>query len=238
MLWVDRHGVRLQPYYEVPREVPVAGLVADDASVGYRDLFDDAVRLRLRSDVPVGSCLSGGVDSSCIVAAVNRLVAEESFATDQIGDRQKTFSAVYSSDGRYNERTHIDAVLAALNVEGNFVIPDAQRFLSELPDLVWQQDEPFGSTSIFAQWCVMKSVRNAASPFCSMGKERTRRWRDTVPTTFSLPIYCGGGCGCRRYALFTQSGGPVVNRRHGRFSARWCASFLTTGWTLCGVIAP
>jgi asparagine synthase (glutamine-hydrolysing) len=131
---------------------------ADPAAVAtrYRELFIDAVRLRLRSDVAVGTCLSGGVDSSSIVCTINRLIAQEGVAVEQIGERQKTFSAVYDTEGHYNERPHIERVLQATGAEGNFVVPTWESLRGDLARLVWHQDEPFLSTSIFAQWCVMR----------------------------------------------------------------------------------
>jgi asparagine synthase (glutamine-hydrolysing) len=125
----------------------------------YRDLFIDAVRLELRSDVAVGTCLSGGIDSSSIVCAVNRLMSQDGLSAAQIGARQKTFSAVYESEGRYNERRHIERVLRATTADGHFVVPTVERLLADLERLTWHQDEPFQSTSIFAQWCVMGLAR-------------------------------------------------------------------------------
>jgi asparagine synthase (glutamine-hydrolysing) len=131
----------------------------DDVLAAYRDLFIDAVRLELRSDVAVGTCLSGGIDSSSIVCAVNHLMRQDGLSAAQIGERQKTFSAVYNSDGRYNERRHIERVLRATAADGHFVIPTVERLNADLERLAWHQDEPFQSTSIFAQWCVMGLAR-------------------------------------------------------------------------------
>lgn len=86
---------------------------------------------------------------------INRLLHQHGLDATQIGARQKTFSAVYESDGRYNERKYIESVLQAVSAEGHMVIPTAERLVNDLEQLVWHQDEPFQSTSIFAQWCVM-----------------------------------------------------------------------------------
>ena len=128
-------------------------LSAAAATAEFRETFTDAVRLQLNSDRPVGTCLSGGLDSSSIVCVANRLLGG---AAD---GRQKTFSAVYASDGRHNERLWVDRVVAATGVDATFTWPDADGLLADAERLVWQQDEPFGSTSIFAQWCVMRAVR-------------------------------------------------------------------------------
>lgn len=153
-------AVTKQRYWTLPIN-PDRTSSQDAAEVvkGYRDLFTDAVRLRLRADVPVGTCLSGGVDSSSIVCVVNRLMAEGGLTAEQIGHQQKTFSAVYSTVGPYNERVHIERVLQATGAEGNLTFPTAERLRTDIERLIWHQDEPFGSTSIFAQWCVMSKVR-------------------------------------------------------------------------------
>jgi asparagine synthase (glutamine-hydrolysing) len=146
-------------YYSVP-----ASPISDNEAVGrtvieYRELFSDAVRSRLRSDVPVGTCLSGGIDSSSIVCVINRIMTEDGLEAAQVGERQKTFSAVYRTAGRYNEREYIETVLRATGAEPNFTFPTAEQLCADLQRLTWHQDEPFGSTSIFAQWCVMAKVR-------------------------------------------------------------------------------
>jgi asparagine synthase (glutamine-hydrolysing) len=121
-------------------------------------LFTDAVRLHLRSDVTVGTCLSGGLDSSSIVHVANRLlIAEHTLPAHLAGERQKTFSAAFE-DSHFDERPYIDQVLAATGAESNLVFPSGKRLMEVLPDIIWHQDEPFGSTSLFAQWSVMEKV--------------------------------------------------------------------------------
>lgn len=141
------------------RPVQTSEQNADRVVREYRDLFLDVIRLHLRSDVSVGTCLSGGVDSSSIVCAINHLLTKEGMTAEQVGRRQRTFSAVYEETARYNERPYIDRVLQATGAEGNFIFPTRERLQTELEQLIWHQDEPFQSTSIFAQWCVMRQVR-------------------------------------------------------------------------------
>jgi asparagine synthase (glutamine-hydrolysing) len=126
----------------------------------YGAILTDAIRVHLRADVPIGTCLSGGLDSSSIVAITSKLLREEhAAALQRLGRSQQTFSAIYDSEGPWNERRHIDRVLAATGADGNFVLPTADRLWRDLDRLTWHQDEPFTTTSIFAQWCVMDLAR-------------------------------------------------------------------------------
>jgi asparagine synthase (glutamine-hydrolysing) len=159
-LRVNAKGVIRQRYWTLATASDSSPHVdSANAVEQYRALFTDSIRLRLRADVPIGTCLSGGVDSSSIVCVVNRLIMEGGVPSEQIGRQQKTFSAVYEAAGRFNERHHVEKVLAATGAERNLVFPTQQKLREDIERLVWHQDEPFGSTSIFAQWCVMRRVR-------------------------------------------------------------------------------
>ncbi|MBI3631234.1 MAG: asparagine synthase (glutamine-hydrolyzing) [Candidatus Sungbacteria bacterium] len=119
----------------------------------YLELFEDSVRLRLRSDVPLGTCLSGGLDSSGIVCIVDRLLHKAG-----VEGLQKTFTAV-SDNPAFDEREYAQAVIDATRVDPSFVLPTPGRLLQDLERLLWHQDEPFLSTSIFAGWCVYGLAR-------------------------------------------------------------------------------
>ncbi|RLG69709.1 MAG: hypothetical protein DRO11_07345 [Methanobacteriota archaeon] len=134
---------------------------SDEELIGeFRTVLEDAVRLRLRSDVPIGTCLSGGVDSSSIVCLVNRLLRQGSGIRTNVGDRQKTFSSVYEYP-EINEGPFIDAVIEHTGVEGHRVTPRGEELLEIAPRLIWHQGEPFGSTSIYSQWHVMQLTHSS-----------------------------------------------------------------------------
>ncbi|WP_148713955.1 asparagine synthase (glutamine-hydrolyzing) [Chitinolyticbacter meiyuanensis] len=121
------------------------------AAEALRAMFLDSVRLHLRSDVPLGAALSGGVDSSAIVCAMRHL--EPALPIH-------TFSFVAPGDP-FDEERWADQVNARVGAVAHKVELGAGDLLTDLDDLIRSQGEPFGSTSIFAQYRVFRLVREA-----------------------------------------------------------------------------
>lgn len=128
------------------------GLSYPEACSKFYELLRDSIQLRLRSDVPVGTGLSGGLDSSSIVCIVN-----EELRRKNIQELQNTFSAC-SHDPKYDERPFINEVVNKTRVNDHYVFPDINTLFDSLDCLSWHQDEPFSSTSIFMEWEVFKLV--------------------------------------------------------------------------------
>jgi asparagine synthase (glutamine-hydrolysing) len=149
-------GLRTWRYWALEPRRPPAGDPADEV----RELFLDAVRLRLRSDVPVGTCLSGGIDSSAVACAVDHLLRTEAENARPVGERQRTFTAFFAERG-FDERPYAEAVVARTRAEPHWITFDDRELVDVLPAIVETQDEPFGSTSIVAQWFVMREARRA-----------------------------------------------------------------------------
>ncbi len=126
----------------------------------FREAFEASVRAHLRSDVPTGTCLSGGLDSSAIVCQVAGFRGETLRAlgaTPGKGGAFDTFSA-RSDDPALDEGRFIDAVTRATGLPNHPVRPGGPDFLDALPDLLWHQEEPFPTGSMYAQWRVMQEA--------------------------------------------------------------------------------
>lgn len=154
---VDETGIRIERYWDISIQQESADNDFPHEAREFGDLLEDSVQRRLISDVPVGSCLSGGLDSSAIVCIMDRLLKKSVPESEAIGDRLKTFSAVYPGE-HLDEREYIDEVLRETDAEGNFIFPAHDDFFAELEKFVYHQEEPFVSTGPYAQWCVMRDV--------------------------------------------------------------------------------
>jgi len=115
----------------------------------FRDTFTSAVGLRLRSDVPVGVCLSGGLDSSSIVSTLLKEFKKEDL---------NTFSAVYQKGETGDESEYINEYRPFIN-NMHFVTPDADSFYNDIDKLTCTHAEPFPTTSIYAHYKVMELTK-------------------------------------------------------------------------------
>jgi asparagine synthase (glutamine-hydrolysing) len=123
-----------------------------EAANRFRELLTQSVQLHLRSDVAVGSCLSGGLDSSSIVCLMSGMMGSGTG-----GEQVNTVSACYA-EKYVDEKPFMDEVVAHAHTNPHFIYPRAEDVFQRASDITWHQDEPFGSTSIFAQWCVFEEA--------------------------------------------------------------------------------
>jgi asparagine synthase (glutamine-hydrolysing) len=124
-------------------------LSLSDAAAEFKRLLDRSVELHLRADVPVGSCLSGGLDSSSIVG----LASKQRGLSDPIS----TFTAIFPGQS-VDEARYAQAVVARNKAQPTYIQISQDDLSEAVRDVVWHQDEPFGSTSILAQWFVFKAI--------------------------------------------------------------------------------
>ena len=115
----------------------------------FYNLFTDSIKLRLRSDVPVGVSLSGGLDSSsiaCITAALLK------------GNRLEAFSSCFDEE-EADERRFIRPVLEKTKANANLIFTKSGDLFNEIENIIWHQEEPYSTLSIFPQWYVMKLAK-------------------------------------------------------------------------------
>ncbi len=126
-----------------------SGWSFDDAVEQVREQFLQNIRLHLRSDVPLGAALSGGVDSSAVVCAMRHIEPNLPI---------HTFSFI-ASGSDVNEEYWVDKVNTHVGAISHKVHVTAKELTADLDDMIKSQGEPFGSTSIYAQYRVFKLAK-------------------------------------------------------------------------------
>lgn len=118
-----------------------------------KELYDkllNSIKLHLVSDVPVGSALSGGIDSSGIVSLMKEVLP----STNQIS----AFSAVYDPNWEKDETKYINEIVKSKDLKLHLVYPVAEELHKEIDELIYHQEEPFASASMFASWKVYEEA--------------------------------------------------------------------------------
>lgn len=153
---VNKKGIKIKKYWNLKVNRNFGGSSKKDWEYAkkFYDLFEESVKLRLISEVPLGTCFSGGIDSSSVVCVINKLLSKIE-RRDIIGKKQKTFSACYE-DRKVDERKYINEVIKRLDIEKNYIFPSSKMLWKEIREFVYHQEEPVSGTSEYAQWNVFK----------------------------------------------------------------------------------
>ncbi|MCC6721091.1 MAG: asparagine synthase (glutamine-hydrolyzing) [Bacteroidia bacterium] len=139
---------KITRFWHLNSNIEYKNLTFEEACKEFKKIFINSIKLRFRSDVPIGSCLSGGLDSSSIVCA----------AVKEMNHEIHTFSAVFKKYKKYDESFYIELIKKKYpEIITHFITFNEESIINELEKVVWHQDEPFGSFSIFAQFLVMQS---------------------------------------------------------------------------------
>lgn len=147
---LERLTWRIARYWDVRPDASAAALSEMDAQHRFRELLTDSVKLRLRSDVPQGSCLSGGLDSSAVVCIARELLGDDT--------PYDTFTGRFPGSNA-DEGEWADEVVRAAHTRSHIAEPTPEGLLAEIADFAWHNELPTGSASQYAQWCVFRLAK-------------------------------------------------------------------------------
>lgn len=114
-----------------------------------RSLIEDAARIQMRSDVPLGTYLSGGLDSSIVTILASRHSSQPI----------KTFTGRFPEGPEFDESDYAQEVVQACNAQSYVVVPDEVEFVELLPKLIWHMDEPAAGPGLFPQYIMACAAR-------------------------------------------------------------------------------
>jgi asparagine synthase (glutamine-hydrolysing) len=150
----DTSGIQVstRPWWDLPEVLPEGSVTGEEASREVLALLESAVQLRLRSDVPVGTALSGGLDSSGLVCLVDRIGG--------MGAGPHRVFTVGSIRPEIDEKRYADLVIGRTKVLPFYEKPAGEDLANDLRRFVWHHDEPLISASMFGGYHLYRMARN------------------------------------------------------------------------------
>lgn len=146
---------KITRYWSINKEVRI-DISASDAIEKFTELFSSSVKRRLRSDVLLGTSLSGGLDSSSIAFTIDQL--QHNNDKEEKISMLQTFSAVFPGFEN-DESKYIQAVVNGINIINYQTQPTALDLVTDFEKLCYHQEEPFQSSGIFAQYKVFELAK-------------------------------------------------------------------------------
>ncbi len=147
ILHLDAAGNEKQTRYWEPQFRPHEEMTYEEAIAGVRDRLLESVKLRLRADVPLAFCMSGGVDSNSLIS-----IAKNVFDYNVHG------FTIVNTDARYEEQDMVEYAVSELGIQHTAIPVNTDNFLPKLKTLVRQHDAPVYTITYFAQWLLMESI--------------------------------------------------------------------------------
>ena len=146
----ERLGTSLERYWELSPTDVNRGISDGEAIEKFREIFIDAVRIRLRSDVPVGCMLSGGTDSTSIACVAYKILKNPII----------TFSGITGAEkGVYDESEYIDSVVKAINANAHYIRPAPSDMFTTVDEMLSFHDEPICAVTWYGLYLIAKKIR-------------------------------------------------------------------------------
>ncbi|NJR40334.1 MAG: lasso peptide isopeptide bond-forming cyclase [Leptolyngbyaceae cyanobacterium CSU_1_4] len=147
-LTVSSKGVQVSAYWAIDPKQTLKFDTPEQYAQEFQKIFAEAVRCRLRSALPVGAMLSGGLDSSSIACMASRLTEP---------DRPlPTFSAIFDEVPNCDERAYINPVLEQGKFDPHYIYGDQVSPLVDIKQVLWHQDQPLFAYNLFLNWSLYR----------------------------------------------------------------------------------
>jgi len=142
----------IKKYYDIQVDKTVSYLSEAESVSLYRNALYDSIKLRLRSDVKVGTCLSGGLDSSSVATIASSIYRQNSL---------NKFASITakSTEPAFDESGYAQIVSKNADLDWNVIIPSPNDFQQNIDKIISVQEEPFGSPSVLMQYKVFEKAK-------------------------------------------------------------------------------
>src|SRR5437762_7184865 len=151
--------IEMESYWDIDIETENKKITDEEAIDQFKELFTTSVKRRLRSNVPLGTSLSGGLDSSSIAATISPLQTTNPVRPGHLGGQKlQTFSAIFPGFEK-NEEKYIDEIATHISLRSFKTIIDNDEIPGLFKKITQQQDEPFGSASTLPQYKVFEMAK-------------------------------------------------------------------------------
>ena len=144
---------KLKKYYTIKKDNSIKKLSLNQSVKKFYKLFNDSIKIRLRSDIEVGSCLSGGLDSSSIVSIASTKSHKNS------KNKFQTFHAKYLNNPSSDESKYVEIVNKNFPTNSNIIEIDDELLLKYIDKSILIQEEPFLSPSVILQLIIMQKAQ-------------------------------------------------------------------------------
>ncbi|MEO1429120.1 MAG: lasso peptide isopeptide bond-forming cyclase [Cyanobacteria bacterium J06633_8] len=149
---VSKEDIKIRCYWELNPHKEIKLGSDEEYAAAFREIFTEAVRCRLRSAFPIGSTLSGGLDSSSVACVARNLLDKN--------QPLHTFSVIFDETPECDERPFINAVLAQGNFTPHYLNGDKFTPLEDINSMIWHQDEPFYFANSYLYWNTCPAAKN------------------------------------------------------------------------------
>jgi asparagine synthase (glutamine-hydrolysing) len=159
---IDKSGIRIQKYWQPTKHLKSKIPNKNDqwCASEYRQLLQNSISLRLPSNFPVGTFLSGGLDSTSLACLVYEILKSKQSPGTKRAKFQEVFSAIYKETAEQgDEINYIKEVERALRTEVNYVFPSVAGQWNNIKRFVFDIEEPVAVFNYYVFWCLFKAAR-------------------------------------------------------------------------------
>lgn len=159
---IDKSGIKIHKYWQPTQHLKSDLPAKDDQwyASEFRQLLRDSISIRLPANLPVGTFLSGGLDSTSIVFLVDEILTSKHSTNTKRAKAQEVFSAVYKEPTEQgDERCYIKQVEHALETEVNYVFPSVAGQWNNIKRFVFDIDEPVAVFNYYVFWCLFQAAK-------------------------------------------------------------------------------